>query len=99
VDKLLPALREQASALIDAVAANGACAAISDIANPFTFVALLTLCGLPLDDRGKLAAWAEAVNESWKCTLTRDLLGFHRHKPKLFDADALPATDDGREES
>ena len=58
----MPAPREQASALIDAVAANGACEAIADIANPFPFGALLTLCGLPLDDRDKLAAWAEAVN-------------------------------------
>jgi cytochrome P450 len=62
VDKLLPALREQASALINAVAATGACDAISDIAIPFPFGALVTLCGLPLDDRDKLAAWAEAVN-------------------------------------
>ena len=62
VDELLPALREQASALINGVAANGACEAVSDIADPFPFGALATLCGLPLDDRDKLAAWAEAVN-------------------------------------
>jgi cytochrome P450 len=62
VDELLPALREQASELINAVAANGTCDAISDIAIPFPFGALVTLCGLPLDDRDKLAAWAEAVN-------------------------------------
>jgi cytochrome P450 len=62
VDKLLPALREQASALINSVAANGACEAIADIANPFPFGALATLCGLPLKDRDRLAAWAEAVN-------------------------------------
>jgi cytochrome P450 len=62
VDELLPALRGQASTLINAVAANGACDAITDIANPFPFGALMTLCGLPLDDRDKVAAWAEAVN-------------------------------------
>ena len=62
VDGLLPALRAQASALINAVAADGACEAISDIANPFPFGALMTLCGLPLDDRDKVGAWAEAVN-------------------------------------
>jgi cytochrome P450 len=62
VDELLPALREQASALINAVAANGACDAITDIADPFPFGALATLCGLPLDDRDKLAAWADEVN-------------------------------------
>ncbi len=62
VDELLPALREQASALIDTVAGNGASEAIGDVAYPFPFGALATLCGLPLDDRDKLAAWAEAVN-------------------------------------
>jgi cytochrome P450 len=62
VDGLLPALREQASALINAVAADGACDAISDIAIPFPFGALMTVCGLPLDDRDKVAGWAEAVN-------------------------------------
>jgi cytochrome P450 len=61
-NELLPAFREQASALINAVVPNGACEAISEIANPFPFGALTTLCGLPLDDREKLAAWAEAVN-------------------------------------
>lgn len=61
-DELLPALREQASALINAVVPFGACEAISQIASPFPFGALTTLCGLPFDDREKLAAWAEAVN-------------------------------------
>jgi len=56
VDELMPALREQASALINAIAANGACDAIRDIANPFPFGALVTLCGLPWEDRVKLAA-------------------------------------------
>jgi len=62
VNNLLPALREQASALIDAVAPHGACEAIGDIANPFPFGAVATLCGLPLKDRDQLAAWAKAVN-------------------------------------
>ena len=51
VDGLLPALQEQASVLIKAVAADGACEAIGHIANPFPFGALMTLCGLPLDVR------------------------------------------------
>jgi len=62
VDGLMSKLREQASALIGAVAPNGACEAISDIADPFPFGALATLCGLPLDDRDKVVAWAEEVN-------------------------------------
>ncbi|MDD4867568.1 MAG: cytochrome P450 [Mycobacterium sp.] len=62
VDALLPALREQASTLIDAVVSEGACDAIGDIANPFPFGALVALCGLPLEDRDKLAAWAEQID-------------------------------------
>jgi hypothetical protein len=45
-----------------AVAVNGACDGISDIAIPFPFGTLATLCGLAFEDRDKLAAWADAVN-------------------------------------
>jgi cytochrome P450 len=62
VNGLRSALQEQASALIGAVAANGTCEAISDIADPFPFGAVATLCGLPLDDVDKVVAWADAVN-------------------------------------
>ena len=58
-DELLPALREQAATLIDAVAAKGECEAIRDIADPFPFGALTTLCGLPPNDRDKLAAMSD----------------------------------------
>lgn len=54
-DQLMPAWREQASALIDAVAPNGGCEAVSAVADPFPFGALTTLCGLPFDERDKLA--------------------------------------------
>jgi cytochrome P450 len=62
LNQLLPALQEQASALIDAVGVTGACDGISDIAIPFPFGALATLCGLAFEDRDKLAAWADVVN-------------------------------------
>ena len=58
-DELLPAMREQASALIDAVVPNGGCDAVRDIADPFPFGVLMSLCGLPLDDRDKLAALSD----------------------------------------
>jgi cytochrome P450 len=58
-DELAPALREQALALINAVLPNGGCEAISDIADPFPFGALMSICGLPLGDRDKLAALAD----------------------------------------
>lgn len=62
VDALLPALREQASALIGALVPRGGCDAIADVAVPFPFGVLTALCGLPPRDRDKLAAWAEDVN-------------------------------------
>jgi len=58
-DELLPALREQASDLIGAIAPRGRCEAISEIADPFPFGALTTICGLPPDDRDKLAALSD----------------------------------------
>ncbi len=58
-DELAPALREQALALINAVEPNGGCEAISDIADPFPFGALASICGLPSGDRDKLAALAD----------------------------------------
>ena len=77
VDGLLSALREQASALIGAVAANGTCEAIADIADPFPFGALATLCGLPLDDRDKVVAWAEDVNWDMPASAqASELLGY-----------------------
>src|SRR5262249_768317 len=63
VDELSSRLRREASVLIDAVVAKGACEAINEIANPYPFRALAMLCGLPLDDAERLAAWVEAI--SW----------------------------------
>jgi cytochrome P450 len=62
VEGLISKLREQASALIGTIAATGACEAISEIADPFPFGALAILCGLPVEDRDKVVAWAEEVN-------------------------------------
>ncbi len=58
-DELRSALREQASALVDAIAPGGECEAISAIADPFPFGALTTICGLPSDDRDKLASLSD----------------------------------------
>lgn len=58
-DQLRPALQAQASALIEAIAPTGGCEAISEIADPFPFGVLTTICGLPSDDRDKLAALSD----------------------------------------
>jgi cytochrome P450 len=89
VDGLLSALREQASALIAAIAANGGCEAIADIADPFPFGALATLCGLPLDDRDKVVAWAEEVN--WDVPASAQASELLRYLVEAIDGDEKPA--------
>jgi cytochrome P450 len=88
-DELLPALREQAAELIDGVVAHGACDAISDIANPFPFGVLTTLCGLPLGDREKLAAWAEAVN--WDMPTSPAAIALRGYLVEAIASDERPA--------
>jgi hypothetical protein len=89
VDGLLSALREQASQLINTVAARGACDAIADIADPFPFGALATLCGLPLDDRDKVVAWAEDVN--WDMPASAQASALLRYLIEAIEADEKPA--------
>jgi cytochrome P450 len=52
-------LRQQAAALVDA-AADGGCDGVSALAVPFPAQALLTLIGLPLEDRDRLIALVNA---------------------------------------
>lgn len=59
LNKIEPQLREQAAAMIDTVAPNGACEAMTDIAVPYPRQAFLTLWGLPLEDRDKFIRWGE----------------------------------------
>ncbi len=89
VDGLVSALREQASALIGTVAANGACEVISDIADPFPFAALATLCGLPLDDRDKLVSWADAVD--WNMPGSAEASELLNYLVEAIEGDEPPA--------
>jgi cytochrome P450 len=54
-------LRAQAVALVEAVKARGACDFVADIAGPFPAQALLTLLGLPLEDRDRFIGWKDAA--------------------------------------
>src|SRR4051795_5717751 len=58
---MLPALQEQAVAMIDELAAKGRCDAVTDIAVPYPSQVFLTLYGLPLADRDQLLTWKDAV--------------------------------------
>jgi cytochrome P450 len=60
VEEIRPRLREQAAALVDAVAASGGCEAMADVAEPFAAQVLLTLLGLPLDARDRLIVWKDS---------------------------------------
>jgi cytochrome P450 len=87
--QLLPVLQEQASALINAIADNGACDGIADIAIPFPFGALATLCGLAFEDRDKLAAWADAVN--WDAPWSPPAFELLNYLVEAIGSDGRPA--------
>lgn len=89
VDALLPALREQASTLIGALIPRGGCDAIADVAVPFPFGVLTTLCGLPPGDRDKLAAWAEDVN--WDMPGSPQTSGLFAYLVEAITGDEPPA--------
>lgn len=89
VDAISSRLREQALVLIDAVTANGACEAITEIANPYPFRALATLCGLPLDDAEKLEAWVEAI--SWDMPGSRPEVELVEYLVDAITGDPPPA--------
>ncbi|MGW6578792.1 cytochrome P450 [Streptomyces globisporus] len=63
-------LRAQAIDLIEAVKGRGSCDFVADIAGPFPAQSLLTLLGLPLDDRDRFIGWKDAALE-----LTADAAG------------------------
>ncbi|MFY2860591.1 cytochrome P450 [Mycobacterium sp. THU-M104] len=88
-DELLPALREQASALIGALLPRGGCDAIADVSIPFPFGVLTALCGLPLGDRDKLAAWAQDVN--WDTPGSPHASGLFAYLVETITGDERPA--------
>lgn len=58
-----PELRRQAGELIDAIASNGECEVVADLATPFPSQVFLTLFGLPMADRDRLVQWKDAILE------------------------------------
>jgi len=61
VDALEDGLRGQAAALIEDFAGSGNCDVVKDLAELFPTQALLTLFGLPVEDRDQFRSWGEAV--------------------------------------
>ena len=58
---LEPALREDARALVGAFAGRGSCDLVADFALPFVSSTLCRLLGVPLEDRERAIAWANAI--------------------------------------
>jgi cytochrome P450 len=54
-------LRRQVGDLIDAFAGSGECDIVSDVAALFPTQVLLTLLGLPVEDRDRLQRWADTL--------------------------------------
>jgi hypothetical protein len=61
LSKSRPVLVRHAADMIDAIAANGECEAMKDLARLYPFQVFLDLYGLPLEDRDRLIAWKDDV--------------------------------------
>ncbi|WP_175611334.1 cytochrome P450 [Mycobacterium sp. SP-6446] len=61
VAALEDSLRAQAAALIDDFVGSGECDVVKDLAELFPTQVLLTLFGLPVEDRDKFRSWGETV--------------------------------------
>lgn len=61
VKQMQPALQDQAAALVEAVAPQGSCEVIADVAEPFAAQVLLTVLGLPPQDGDRLLRWEKAL--------------------------------------
>ena len=59
--QMQPALKDQAAAVVEAVAPQGSCEVIADVAEPFAARFLLTVLGLPPQDVDKLVRWEKAL--------------------------------------
>ncbi|WP_156748480.1 cytochrome P450 [Mycobacterium sp. E3198] len=61
VKEMEPALQDQAAAVVEAVAPQGSCEVIADVAEPFAAQVLLTVLGLPPQDGDRLLRWEKAL--------------------------------------
>jgi cytochrome P450 len=61
VKHMQPALQDQAAAVVEAVAPQGSCEVIADVAEPYAAQVLLTVLGLPPQDGDRLLRWEKAL--------------------------------------
>jgi cytochrome P450 len=78
LSKSLPVLRRHAAELIDAIAGQGECEVMADLASLYPFQVFLDLYGLPLADRDRLIAWKDAIVADKPYTVAADLVSAGR---------------------
>lgn len=61
INELTGHIRELARELIDAVAAQGECDVVEDLAKPLPLIVIAELMGLPVEDRRQLGEWSDAM--------------------------------------
>ena len=61
VRALEPRIRAMAAAVIDAVAARGACDFVTDVASELPVQVICELLGIPQEDRGRIVSWSNAI--------------------------------------
>lgn len=61
VDAYQDTFKRYAKEIVDAVAAKGECEFISDIAAELPLMAILDLCGVPIEDRKKIFEWTNEM--------------------------------------
>ena len=61
LSKSRPVLIRHAADMIEAIADQGECEVMNDLANLYPFQVFVDLYGLPLEDRDRLIAWKDAV--------------------------------------
>lgn len=83
VKEMQPALQDQAAAVVEAVAAQGSCEVIADVAEPFAAQVLLTVLGLPPQDGDRLLRWEKALWAIQRAPLTVEGVRFEDVVQKL----------------
>jgi len=63
INRMEDELRQQVNELIDGFAERGSCEVIGDLAKPFPTQVILTLFGLPLEDRDRFFSWNQKILE------------------------------------
>jgi len=61
INQMVDHIRDVARGLVDAVASRGACDFVDDIAKPLPLIVIAELLGLPVEDRGQLGEWSDAM--------------------------------------